>query len=167
MATCSTSLLISQACDNNFLSAVSDIQVYRALKHQLLCNIQVGGGGGGGNVEKFESANIPLDGVSTAYPVALVGLSGVPRMVHIVLVCIGIDGGTASAVGQELLLGGWFSAANLAPAFGVRVTAASVTVELGDVPLVGNESNYVFSNGGGVSNPTSFNNFALKVYAWY
>lgn len=46
MATCSTATLLTQACDNNFVAAVQDVQVYRALKHQLLCNIQSGGTGG-------------------------------------------------------------------------------------------------------------------------
>lgn len=205
MATCSTATLIEQACANNFLAAATDVELYRALKHQLLCNIEAAGGGGGATaftgltdtfpsyvgralqvlrvnagetgiesvsisastVTKFASADITLDGASTAYTVAH-PLGATPPQVKAVLLCIANDAATGYLIGDETALTGWVNSSQTVPAFSRTDTATDIIVSLAGSVLVGNESNYVINtrSGSGLVNPSSFNNFALKIYAW-
>jgi hypothetical protein len=99
-----------------------------------------------------------------SYSSGLHGLTGVPRMVNVVLRCIGAD---IMAVGEESDISGWFNASQLSPAFQVKRSVTQIIVELAGNPLVGNEGDYVVGSGGGLLNPVSFNNYALRFYAWY
>lgn len=69
MATCSVATLISQACENNFVAAANDVELWRAIKHQLLCNIQAAGGVGGGGssytVATFTDESLPFSYTAT------------------------------------------------------------------------------------------------------
>lgn len=70
MATCSVATLISQACENNFVAASNNVELWRAIKHQLLCNIQAAGGVGGGGspytFETFTDESAPFSYTATA-----------------------------------------------------------------------------------------------------
>jgi len=118
-------------------------------------------------VTKFASANVPLNNSSMTYTVAH-GLGSKPPMVRAVLVCIANDGGTGDVIGDESDLCGWFNTNRLVPAFAVRADATNVVIALANDPLVTNESFYSINptNGDAPINPASFNNFALKIYAW-
>lgn len=118
-------------------------------------------------VTKFASANIALDGASTAYTVAH-PLGATPPQVKAVLLCIANDAATGYLIGDETALTGWVNSSQTVPAFSRTDTATDIIVSLAGSVLVGNESNYVINtrSGSGLVNPSSFNNFALKVYAW-
>lgn len=120
-----------------------------------------------GTVTKFASANIALDGVSTAYTVAH-GLGATPPQKDVGLICIGNDAATGYLIGDVVDHSAWFSSANLVPAFAVTKNATNVIVSLPGSTLVGSEGDYVVNSrdGNALIQPTSFNNFALKIYAW-
>lgn len=117
-------------------------------------------------VTKNVPANVALDGASATYTIPH-GLGAVPAQLNVVLVCTVNDGGTGLSAGQESDVASWFNTSSLMPAFRVDRDATNVIIRVIDA-LVGNEGNYQINSvgGGSTASPTSFNNFAFKIYAW-
>lgn len=120
-----------------------------------------------GTVTKFASANIALDGVSTAYTVAH-GLGAIPPQVDVVLLCTANDASSGMLIGDSVDLHSVFNTAFIVPSFNIIRNATNIIVTTPNEALVGNEGNYFVNTrtGGGPAQITSFNNFVLKVYAW-
>ena len=114
---------------------------------------------------RFASANLSLNNQSwnlfQAFTVA-------PTKVRAVLVCTADDAnsGYQAAAGDEIDVSGVFNANTLNPAFTLIGNLQGVRCQSAVTP-VGNEAQFfiVHKNGGSYVNPSSFGNFAMKLYA--
>jgi hypothetical protein len=158
MAQCNVQSLLSNAGCFNCLSPGE----WDVLELQLLCEILNVGGGSG---IALQTQTQSLDNISKVYTFAHSIVTN-PRIVIPVLLCKSNDAGSQYQVGDEVALPGSL----LANASGGAPTQVRTTVNFIFVAftqaLVGNEATWFImpSLGGGVVNPTSFNNFSLKIY---
>lgn len=94
------------------------------------------------------------------------GLGTTPSWKTAVLVCVSNDAQSGFVVGQEVEFTDWFDGSASNNAFGVWADATNVYVSCSKSPPLGNEIDIVVSlPAGGNDNPTSFNNWRLKMYA--
>lgn len=112
---------------------------------------------------KFVSANLVLNvqswTLNHAFTIA-------PSKTRAVLVCTVNDANTGYQVDDEIDVAGFFDSTAVAPSFSVFSRASQQRCQSGVIPI-GNEARFlvVHKNGGSWVNPTSFNNFAMKIYA--
>ena len=112
---------------------------------------------------KFASGNLALNAVTWS---AAHGLSATPSKVRAVLVCTGADAASGYAIGDEIFASDVSNSNALEPAFTVMANATNVQVA-SPVQPVGNEAQFFLATktGSAYVNPSSFNNFAMKLYA--
>ena len=118
------------------------------------------------HVNIFVSTNANLNNSLEAY-VFKHNLGATPKVATAYLVCTANDSGSGMVVGDESEVTGWINQTVGGSMFTVIKNSTNIVVACGST-LVGNESS-VAVNGkvsGGTPNPTSFNNFKLKVVAF-
>lgn len=129
-------------------------------------------------VQKFTSANLPLDNVTTKYA-ANHGLGATPRIIQARLVAVAFDGNLNVNVGDEIEIDcvsgmNTSSGATVGQAFILGANSTQVYVETGiepvlASPLVGNEVFYGVLQKAttmGFASPASWANFAFRLCAW-
>lgn len=124
-----------------------------------LTNLPPANTGGG-----FTSTNINITS-AVLYSVPH-GLIGIPKA-RAVLTAISADAGSAAAIGDEIDINNVWDSNLSNPAFSVTSTTTNVLVSAAE-GLSGSEGSFTFvpKAGGSPSNPTSWANFKLKVYAF-
>lgn len=158
---CDLKTLLSEACANNFLQlAATDPKTARAVMLQLLCNIT-----SGGFSASILSQTKTLDSISSSYGFSQ-SLATTPKYLRAVLLCVNLDVGTGYSGGDELeLQGSMISNSSGGASPQVSANSTNITVSLSQ-PFVGHETGWLMvpKVGGGQVNPSSFNNFQLKIY---
>ena len=116
---------------------------------------------------RFASGNLALN-VTSWTMFIIPALAVAPTKVRCVLVLTADDAnsGYQATAGDEIDVSGVFNSNSLAPAFTFHANPNGMRCQSLVAP-VGNESQFliVHKNGGSYVNPSSFNNFAMKLYA--